>query len=308
MLVPVRQWRPGLVLTRMAVTSMTGFGRGEASNGAVSVVVELKSVNNRFRDVQLRLPREYAALEPRVQAVLRDGVQRGRVDATVRRTSTEGSTRVALDVALLDQYRRAVAELGRRLQRDPAEVPLQVYLAQPGVLVTGEADADPLAEWEIVETALRAALDELLAMRRVEGTALAEELRAHLGGMTRLRVELDALAEGVGERLRARLVERVTRLLGERVDAARVAQEAALLAEKADVAEELARLASHVAQAEEALAGDEPVGRKLDFLLQEMHREINTIGSKAAELSVTTRVVELKGLLERVREQAANLE
>jgi len=105
-----------------------------------------------------------------------------------------------------------------------------------------------------------------------------------------------------------RLVERVTRLIGERVDAARVAQEAALLAEKSDIAEELARLASHLAQATEALAGDEPVGRKLDFLLQEMHREINTIGSKASELAVTNRVVEMKGVLERMREQAANLE
>ncbi len=265
-------------------------------------------MNNRFRDVQLRLPREYAALEPRVQAVLRDAVVRGRVDATVRRTSTEGSTRVALDVALLEQYRRAVVELGRRLQRDPAEVPLQVYLAQPGVLVAGEADADPLAEWEVLETSLRVALDELRSMRRVEGGALAEELRAQLASMARLRAEVDALAEGVGERLRVRLVERVTRLIGERVDAARVAQEAALLAEKSDIAEELARLASHVAQATEALSGDDPVGRKLDFLLQEMHREINTIGSKASELAVTNRVVEMKGVLERMREQAANLE
>jgi uncharacterized protein (TIGR00255 family) len=176
------------------------------------------------------------------------------------------------------------------------------------VLVAGEADADPLAEWEIVATALRAALDELLVMRRVEGAALADELRAHLATMARLRAEVETLAEGVGERLRTRLVERVTRLLGERVDAARVAQEAALLAEKADIAEELARLASHVTQASDALGGEEPVGRKLDFLLQEMHREINTIGSKASELAVTNRVVEMKGVLERMREQAANLE
>ena len=292
----------------MPITSMTGFGRGEASNGAISVVVELKTVNNRFRDVQLRVPREYAALEARVTNVLREGIQRGRLDATVRRTSAEGSTHVSIDVALVEQYRRAFTELGRRLQRDPAEVPLQVYLSQPGVLVTGEAEADPLAEWSVLETALLAALEELGAMRRTEGRALAEDLRRHLQELQRLHAEVAEASDGIAERLHQRLTERVHRLLADRVEPARLAAEAALLAEKADVAEELTRLQSHVAQALDALSAEEPVGRKLDFLLQEMHREVNTLGSKAGELTIAARVVDMKGVLERLREQAANVE
>jgi uncharacterized protein (TIGR00255 family) len=145
-------------------------------------------------------------------------------------------------------------------------------------------------------------------MRRAEGRALAEDLRRHLSELERLRAEIEETAEGVADRVRVRLQERLSRLIGDRVDPARLASEAAILAEKADISEELTRLASHVAQALEALDAEEPVGRKLDFLLQEMHREVNTIGSKASELAVTTRVVELKGVLERIREQAANVE
>ncbi len=290
------------------MNSMTGFGRGEASNGAVTVVVELKTVNNRFRDLQVRVPREYNVLEPRILNQLRDGVQRGRVEAMVRRTSVEGATRVTVDLALVDQYRRAFAEIARRVQRDPSEIPLAALVSQPGVLVTGEAEADALAEWDLCEVAVQAALDDLAQMRGTEGQALALDLRRNLDMLLRLCAEVAEAADGVAERIRVRLEERLARLMHDRVDPGRLAQEVAILADKSDISEEIARLGSHCEQFAQALVADDPVGRKLDFLLQEMNREINTIGSKAAEHPIAARVVEMKSVLERMREQAANVE
>lgn len=288
--------------------SMTGFGRGEATNGGVTVVVELKSVNHRYRDVQLRLPREYSVFEPRAQAALREVVARGRVEGSVRRTSAEGASRVVADLALVEQYRRAIGDVARRLQRDAAEVPLGTLLALPGVLVATEADPDVLGEWDLLEVAILSAAAELTRMRDAEGAALAADIQANLDAFDALRAEVAAQADGVAERVRVRLEERLRRLIADRVDPARLAQEAALLADKADISEELARLGSHAAQFREALVSAEPVGRKLDFLLQEMNRETNTIGSKAAEHAVSARVVEMKTTLERLREQVQNVE
>lgn len=290
------------------MNSMTGFGRGEAANGSVAVVAEIRAVNNRFRDVQLRLPREYNAFEPRIHTMLRDAVSRGRLEVHLRRTCSEGATRIVADVALAEQYFRAIGEVARRLQQDPAEVPLSFVLGQPGVLTATDNDADALGEWELVETAVTSAVADLGAMRSREGDALRADLQRHLDEMLRLRAEILDASDGVAERLRARLNDRITRMIGDRVDPARLAQEAAVLADKADVSEELARLGSHCEQFGEALRAAEPVGRKLDFLLQEMNREVNTIGSKTVEQTVSARVVDLKSAVERMREQAANVE
>lgn len=287
--------------------SMTGFGRAEASNGHLTLVAEMKSVNNRFRDVQVRLPREYNVLEPRAQNLLRESVHRGRVEVTVRRSSSEGASRIVPDLGLVDQYRKAAAEVANRLQIE-AVVPLDFILAQPGVLMTADADPDALAEWDLLETALLAAAEDLDRMRCTEGEALRIDLERHLTEALRLHTEIASHAEGIAERLRARLEERLLRLLSDRLDPNRLVQEAAILADKADIAEEISRFKSHCDQFTEALAAAEPVGRRLDFLLQEMNREANTIGSKAAEHAVSTRVVDLKTTLERLREQAQNVE
>lgn len=290
--------------------SMTGFGRGEASNSDVSVVVEMKSVNNRFRDIQLRVPREYMLLEQRIHDVLRQYIARGRVEVYVRRQAGESGQRVRPDLALAERYLRAMVEIAKHLQRDATEIPLSRVLDQPGVLSLEDADTDALAEWDVVGTALEAAVGQLVAMRQSEGMALESDLRRHLADLRRLRDEVEAAADGVAERLKARLDARLSRLLGDRsVDPVRLAQEAAILADKADIREELARISSHCDQFEETLAcTGEPIGRKLDFLLQELNREVNTIGSKTTEHPIAARVVELKSVLERMREQAANVE
>lgn len=289
--------------------SMTGYGRGEASNSEVAVVVEMKSVNNRFRDVQLRVPREYLLLEPRIQERLRQDINRGRVEIFVRRTSSESAQTVRPDPALAERYLGAMAAVAKHLQREQTDVPLGLVLQQPGVLAVVDQETDALAEWDVVDTALGAALAELVEMRRVEGDALRADLQRHLDELLRLRAEVAEHADGIAERLRMRLQQRLEKLLGDRVDPTRLAQEAAILADKADVSEELTRIQSHCQQfSETMLATDEPVGRKLDFLLQELNREINTIGSKSAEHPISARVVEMKSVLERMREQAANVE
>lgn len=289
--------------------SMTGYGRGEASNGTVTVVVELRSVNNRFRDLQVRCPREYMPLEPRINNVLKDPFTRGRIDAFVRRQVIGPATVVVADKSLAEEYMRAINELGEIVvgytQR---EVPLNFILAQPGVLTVAEAPVDVMTEWDICETALQAAVADLMQMREAEGAALKRDLLGQLADLRTCVTEVEAVATGINERIRQRLEARIKRLIGDRYDPPRIVQEAALLADKADVSEEITRLRSHCDQFAEALEAEEAIGRRLDFLLQEMHREVNTIGSKAAEHPISHRVVEMKSILERMREQSANVE
>ena len=290
------------------MNSMTGYGRGEATNGDVSVVVELKSVNNRFRDVNVRMPREYMVLESRIVAAVKASVARGRVDVYVRRSATESNQTVHADPILAERYLVAVRAVAQRLQLPAESIKLDAILSQPGVLSLREVEADALGEWEVVETALHAAIEELMEMRRTEGRALRSDLLSHLVSLEKKHIEVSTQAQGLVERLHVRLEERLNRLLSDRFDSGRVAQEAAVLADKADVSEELARLVSHFSQFRTALDSTEPTGRRLEFLVQEMNREVNTLGSKSAEHPVSAAVVEMKSVLERVREQSANVE
>ncbi|MFM2246318.1 MAG: hypothetical protein RL071_2392 [Pseudomonadota bacterium] len=290
------------------MNSMTGYGRGEATNGDISVVVEIKTVNNRFRDVNLRVPREYLVLEPRVNKTLKDAIQRGRVDVYISRTAVESGQTVRPDPILAEHYLRAATAVAQRLQRLDEPLPLTWLLAQPGVLTTTERERDALSEWDVVSTALDAALSELAEMRAAEGGALAIELRGLVDQLLLGRAAILAASADLTDRLHQRLSERVRKLLGDRIDPYRLAQEAALLADKADITEEVARLSSHCDQLLASLDAVEPIGRRLEFLVQELHREVNTIGSKAAEHAVATQVVEMKSVIERLREQAANVE
>ena len=290
------------------MNSMTAFGRGEATNGAVTVVVELRSVNHRFRDIALRLPRAYNALEPRIIGALRQAFDRGRIECTARRTGQEGPNTVTPDLRLAEDYLRAVQAVAAHLQLDAQAVDLPTILAQPGVLQVTEGDLDVSREWELAEPALRGAIDHMITMRAREGRALRRDLQQHLGELLRHLEHMRGLSEGVVTKLHQRLDERLGALLRDKVDPARLHQEAAILADKADICEELARLASHCDQFRDLLASREPVGRKMEFLLQEMHREVNTIGSKAMGEEPSRTVVQMKSALEKLREQAANVE
>lgn len=288
--------------------SMTGYGRGDATNGSISVTIELRSVNHRFRDLNVKLPREYAALEPRVLALLRERFSRGRIDCAVRRTSPDGQLEVSVDTHLAETCYRAMMDIARRLQRDPKEIPVSAVFSQPGVLVVAERDIDVSHEWDLVEPSLLAAITHLQEMRAIEGATIRKDIQQHLGLFIRLRGEMTSQAVEVEDRLRRKLDDRLHRMLGEHIDPTRLIQEVAILADKADISEELSRLESHCDQVRDLLISSEPAGRKLEFLLQEMSREVNTIGSKAAGQNASAIVVEMKTVLEKIREQSANIE
>ncbi len=288
---------------------MTGFGRGVARGAVGEVTVELRAVNHRFLDVVPRLPREVLAWESQVVGAIKARLARGRVEAHVRVVPGSGAGGVQADAARYQALVATMASLSGLGADDPGL--RRLALEQPGVLRVDDPtiDVEDAGWMQAVTTATAEALEALVAMRRREGEALRVVM---LELVTSLAGQVEALAAhmpGLRARATERRASRLAELLdGAAVDPVRLAQEVALLVDKADIAEEIDRLASHLDQLREALSTQGAVGRRVEFLLQEAHREVNTIGSKAAEAVVQGHVVELKTLLERLREQAANVE
>ncbi len=290
------------------IRSMTGFGAGRGASGGEEIAIELRSVNQKFCEVKARLPRELAALEPGLVRQVKDRLARGGIDLSMRRAGPGGAMAPRVDVALAEAYARAYAELRARLG---LEEPLRLadIAAAEGVIRLDERETDLEAARTAAEKALGSALEALLAMREREGQALAADLEARLATVLSLVGQVEVLAPQAVEHHRARLAERVRELTqGMPLDPGRLAQEVALLADRTDVAEEITRLRSHIGQARQLLVGKEPSGRKLDFLVQEMHREVNTIGSKSQHAELSGLVVSLKVEVERMREQVQNVE
>ena len=293
------------------IRSMTGFGRADVSTEVCTIGVEARSVNHRHLDLALRLPRSLASLEPRVRRMLSQRLERGRIDLSVQLGPGTGGSlqRVAVDIALAREYAERARTLGSTLGL-AGEPSLTWVLERSGVVRLEEPELpDAEALWPTCELALTRAVDALVEQRTIEGAALAAELRA-------LRVELtghvDAMvarAPAGAARREERLRERIKALIeGAGVDEARVLTEVAVWAEKSDVAEELARLRSHLEQLAMTLDKGGPVGRPLDFLLQELNREVNTVASKADDLELSQIALAAKGVLEKMREQVQNLE
>lgn len=289
--------------------SMTGFGTGTATAGNESLTVELKSVNHKFCEVKVRLPRELAALEGALQKLVKDKLARGAVDVSVRRASRTALGVVPqVDVALAREYRRAWGELARALEL-PDTVTVKDIATQMNVIRLEEPQVGLEDAGKAAESALALALDALGKMREKEGLALAADLSARLGLVTQWVEEVRVLAPKAIDLYRTRLSERIAELSkGLAVDPQRLAQEVAFFAERTDVAEEMTRLASHLEQFNELLRSAEPSGRKMDFLVQEMHREVNTTGSKSQHADISSRIMQLKAELERIREQVQNVE
>jgi uncharacterized protein (TIGR00255 family) len=289
--------------------SMTGFGAGRARAGDEEASVEIRAVNHKHLDVKARLPRELLTLEPLVLQAVRARCARGAVEVTVRRSSRLPSGSVpSVDPAMARAWREALREVARTLDLPDAPTVAQVA-GQPGVVRLEEAGVELETAGQALQGALAQALDALVAMRQREGRALHEDLVQRLGRAAELAREITDIAPRTVEAFRARLQERVGELLrGLPVDETRLIQETALFAERTDVAEEATRFASHVEQFRALLASPDPAGRRMDFLLQEMHREVNTTGSKSQSAEISARVVELKAELERIREQVQNVE
>ena len=296
------------------VRSMTGIGRAELRGDTLVVTVEARSVNHRHLDVALRVPRALAALELDARRATAARLERGRVDVSVQvaAVNEQASQRIVTDTALAREY---VAR-ARALAAEVADlgvtggVTLEWLLHRPGVVRTEEAEpADVVVPWAVLEQALGRALDELVARREAEGERLGQELRS-------LHAELAATVDIMAGRAPAavarreqRLRERLQALLGAAgVDEGRIVTEAAIWADKADITEELARLRAHLAELALVLDKGGAVGRPLDFLLQELGREVNTVASKADDLELSQAALAGKGVLEKMREQVQNLE
>jgi len=298
----------------MALASMTGFGRARGTVSArFAASVVIRSVNHRYLDVQVRtnLREETPELEAAARSVVSEAVDRGRVTVQLTLERTEpAATAVMIDgravTSALAQLRRLEEEQG-----GPQTVELRDVLSLPGlVTVSGAETLLEAEELEALETVVRDAIRQFVAMRLEEGARLRGQLDGELG---RLAAFLDGLEPELGDirdRLLARLKERVERLVGAEVtvDPERLAQEAAILADRADVSEEVVRLRSHLEAFADRLSKGGAVGRTLDFLCQEIHRELNTLGSKCREVGLAERVVEAKTATERLREQVQNLE
>ena len=295
----------------MGLTSMTGRGAAAAAGRLARVEVELSSVNRKQLDVDVGLPRFLAAYESRVLETVQGRLSRGRITGEIRVTWAEAAQAAGakVDLGLARAAVGALRAAAKKLDL-PDDLKASALLALPGLVAFEHGERDLEALWPTVRQALEAALAKLQAMRKKEGAALGRDLRMLLGILRKLAREIAARAPGVAETYRANLLKRIAAALPGSDLAAddRLLKEVALFADKADVTEELVRLDSHFRQAEDALKAGGVVGRALDFLVQEIGREINTIGSKANDAEIARRVVAAKAELERFREQVQNVE
>jgi uncharacterized protein (TIGR00255 family) len=289
--------------------SMTGFGAGRARVGDEEVSVELRSLNHKFCEVKARLPRELAALEPVLSKQVKDRLARGSVELLVKRQAATASGNVpTVDLALAREYVRAFRELAKELGL-VGDIAWSQVANQPGVVRLEEKGVDLESATRACQSALDQALAALEKMRQVEGEAIHKDLDERMRLLEGWSREVAQLAPRAVLDYQQRLTDRVAELArGVSVDPQRLAQEVALFAERTDIAEEVTRLASHLEQFRALMASSEPAGRRMDFLVQEMHREVNTTGSKSQHADISARVVSMKAEVERIREQVQNVE
>lgn len=289
--------------------SMTGYGRGAATLEGRELTIELKSVNNRFLDIGMKLPRQLSFLEDGLRKLLNDSLSRGHVDVFVNyRNLRSDAKTVRVDQALLKAYLTSARESAKALDLAD-DLTLSRALTLPDVTTILPADEDQQALTELATAAMTAAIEGLKAMRFKEGERLKLDLSARMDTMTGYAAVIERRAPAVVEEYRAKLTARIEELLGEtEVDRARLATEVAIFADRAAIDEEIVRLNTHLVHFRELLTADEPVGRKMDFLVQEMNRECNTIGSKANDAELTSIVLLCKAEIEKLREQIQNIE
>ncbi len=290
------------------IRSMTGYGRGEHEGAGCRFSAEVKTVNHRYCDIAVRIPREISALEENAKKLVQRYVSRGRVDLVITMVET-GSRKVnvKVDKTLVHGYLGAFRELASLGVKD--DVTVSTLARFPQILLEEREDLAVEAMWPVLEAALTQTMESLLASREREGQGLARDLDSRLLAITKNVAEIEEKAPGVVEDYRNRLRERAEKLLdGREVDEERFLLEVALFADKCSISEELVRLQSHASSFSSALSQEDAVGRKLDFIVQEINREVNTISSKANDFEISSRVVEIKSEVEKIREQVQNIE
>jgi uncharacterized protein (TIGR00255 family) len=289
--------------------SMTGFGRAEGATTLGKVVVESRSVNHRYSDINIKLPKRLSLFESRVKEIVRSQVSRGRIDVSLRLDGVgEERVQLSVDLDLAEQYYRVLRDLKERLQLKD-EVTLALLAGAKDLITAKEESGDIEPYWQEVLPILKQSFKNMDDMKRLEGESLTQDLEQRLEHIAQ---QLQIIKQQFPSRLKAtftRLHDRLRSLLeGMETDPLRFQQEIAFLAERMDITEEIVRGESHLAQFGALLGGNEPVGRKMDFLLQEINREINTVSAKANDAEISQNVVEIKSELEKIREQVQNIE
>ena len=289
--------------------SMTGFGRGEGETTLGKVFVESRSVNHRYCDISIKLPRRLAPFENRIKEMVRSEVSRGRIDVSLKLDAAgEGKVQLNADLHLADQYYKVLQTLKEKL-RLQGDITLELLAGGKDIITAKEELEDVEPYWQEIATILKQSLREMDEMKRLEGESLAKDLQQRL---EQIDQQLKGIKDQAPLRLNTywnRLRERLQSFLeGTELDSTRFQQEVAFLAERIDITEEIVRAESHLNQLATLLLERDPVGRKMDFLLQEIHREVNTISAKANDAEISQRVVEIKSELEKIREQVQNIE
>lgn len=291
------------------IRSMTGYGRGEAADSTYKFRVEIKSVNSKYADITVKGPKIFAPYEDKVKACITKKLRRGKMDVYLSYealTVSEGM--VGVNIPLASAYREAIGRLAEGLGMDN-DVSLTTIIRMPDVFGGNNMDVNMDDNWPTLEAAVDMAASQLRDISAREGAYLIETIR---GGKDKIMAKVDEIAERSPVAIEANFAKyraRIEKLLGDTsVDEGRLLQEAAIMSEKYDINEEIVRLRSHFVRMEEIIAEDDMIGKKLDFLIQEMNRETNTIGSKANDTEISRRVVFIKNEIEKIREQVQNLE
>lgn len=293
----------------MTCKSMTGFGRGEAEAGGRQWVAEIRCVNHRYLDLKIKLPKGYAGLEKQAREMLSATMQRGRVDVSLTVTGDFSDLqKIEVNSTIANTYRDALANLGKSLELED-DTTLSMLTSYPEVMVLKKQNEDLDTVWPAMEQALAQAISTCDTMRIQEGSAMAKDLHERLITFSEVVQEIGNSIPELLQKREQTLNERLQKLLDKvQLDPQRLAQEVAILADKTDVTEEMVRLDCHINQFRSFLEADEATGRKLDFLLQEFLREVNTMASKINDATIAHLTVDLKAELEKMREQVQNIE
>ena len=291
--------------------SMTGYGRATAENTLCSITIEMKPINNRYLDIYVRMPRQIMRLEEKVKDMIKQEIQRGKLDVFVTLILKDGvDKKLTLNRRLAEEYITIAREVENQFSLSGG-IRTMDLLKFPDVIAVAENEFDEQEILELLNTATRQAVSEMVEMRKKEGQALSKDISARCKILSENILHIESFADTLEEEYQEKLMEKMTVLLqkmSQNIDEQRIIQEAAILADRSSITEEIIRFKSHIAQLLDSLEKSEPIGRKLDFIIQEMNREVNTIGSKSDKIDILDKVVMLKSELEKIREQVQNIE
>lgn len=288
--------------------SMTGFGRADTEKDGTKFTVEINTVNNRYLEYQIRIPRSLARLESKIKDLLNDTFRRGKIMVSINWEQDSGDEDLVLDEARTDAYMK-IYELLKEKYQIKGEVTFRDFVALPDLVKASKDDENLEEIWEILKPVLMEAARAADEMRRAEGKNLVSDMSQRILMINSVTDEIESLAPKNAEEFREKLKSRIKDLQGEvPVDEQRIALEVMIFAEKSDITEECVRLKSHISQFEGSLAQEKPIGKRLNFILQELNREANTIASKSSDYEISHRVIMIKEEIERLREQVQNIE